>query len=112
MSLRGSALLRAVYAELHLSLGELYSPKALLIAAQKLIAVSEEEYTSKLYQDEVRFSGYYTREVDLMIKNKPWSLLEYEPSSLELEDERIHEQSYSGIHLKRYHNPDRYFHRG
>lgn len=110
--LRGSALLRAVYAELYLSLGELYSPKDLLIAAQKLIQISGEEYSDRTFQDEVHFSGYYTRDVDFMIKHRPWSIVEYEVGAVEFEEEERFSRFHSENRLKYYHNPDRYYHRG
>lgn len=110
--LGGNSLLRAVYAELQLSLGELFSPKDLLLAAQKLIDISKSEYADGSFQDEIPHNGYYTRDVDHMIKHHPWVVAEHEDNSTEFyEDENYRYRQFES-RVRHYHNPDRYYHRG
>ena len=110
--LGGNSLLRAVYAELHLSLGELFSPKDLLVAAQKLIDISTSEYSDSSFQDEIRHNGYYTRDVDHMIMNQPWVVAGHEDNCTEFYEDENDRHRQSESRVKRYHNPDRYFYRG
>lgn len=109
---RGLALLRQVYAELFAQLGDIYSPAELLVAAQTLIDVSSDEYTSKTYQDTLAYPGYYSYSVDMMISERPWFLLANEMRCDNLGDDRFAADENLKNRLRRFHNPDRYFHRG
>jgi hypothetical protein len=109
---RGLELLRQVYAELHRCLGDDYSPAEILRAAQAVIDVSSEEYSSKKYEDGVRHRGYYSHEVDTMIRESPWWLLMHESRCDNLGDERFSYNPNVVQRLKWYYNPDPYDHRG
>lgn len=108
----GLELLRQVYDELYNQLGEDFSPAELLRAAQTLIDVTKDEYGTKSYQDGQLHPGYYSTDVDQMITNQQWLILNVEDGPLDaLEDSvtSLRERSQS---LKRLYNPDAYYHRG
>lgn len=109
---RGLDLLRQVYAELLVNLRDEYSPAELLRAAQALIDVTQDEYTTKLYQDGLHHSGYYSHAVDTMIGYRSWCLLENELRCDNLGDERLDDDPNIKERLRSLHNPDRYYHRG
>lgn len=105
--LRGNSLLRAVYAELHLSLGQIFSQKDLLIAAQKFIDISKSEYAEGSFQDEIQYNGYYSRDVDYMITNQPWVVTEHEDNCTDFDEDGVWTRRSQDSRVKRYHNPDR-----
>ena len=72
---KGMALLREVYAELYEVLGQLYSPREILIAAQKLIDIYSAEYSDQIYEGSPHYATEYSRPVDNMIEIHPWSVL-------------------------------------
>lgn len=109
---RALDVLRRVYAELYLHLSEEYSPAELLLAAQTLIDVTDEEYGLKTYQDGVSHPGYFSYDVDSMIRNRPWVLLENESRCDNLDDERLALNSHAKHKLRSLYNPDKYYHRG
>ena len=108
----GPGLLREVFAELQFALGGAYSPKELLIAAQKLIEISSAEYSDSTFQDGIRNPGYYSRDVDFMINHQPWCLVENECSCLDFDDDKYLDRYRAQQKLRHYHYPDTYFHRG
>ena len=108
----GPGLLREVYAELQFALGSSFSPKELLIAAQKLIEISSAEYSDSTFQDGISYPGYYSRDVDFMINHQPWCLVEYECNCLDFDEERYRDGYRAQQKLRQYYYPDTYFHRG
>jgi hypothetical protein len=105
---RGLELLKQVYAELHWSLGDVYSPAELLRAAQSLIDVSNSEYSSKTYQDGVHYPGYYSYAVDTMIEQNPWAVFANEGRADNLDDDRFAANWNAVQRLLRLYNPDAY----
>lgn len=109
---RGATLLRDVYAELYASLGQIYSPREILIAAQRIIDIHSLEYSDELYQEGSHSDTEYSKPVDLMILNRPWSVLRLEQRCDNLEDQRFESNNHGRYKLKRFYNPDVYLHRG
>lgn len=109
---KGMALLREVYAELYEVLGQLYSPREILIAAQKIIDIHSSEYSDQIYEESPHYATEYSRSVDSMIAIHPWSVLQLEFRCDNLGDERLSYDDSSLLRLKRYYNPDTYLHRG
>ena len=109
---RGFDRLRRVYEELSAFLGDAYSPAELLKAAQALIDVNDSEYSAKRYQDAALHPGYYSYAVDSMIIGQAWWLLENELGSDNLSDERLAGDWNAQQRLKKFYNPDSYYHRG
>jgi len=108
---RGLDLLRQVYAELYVHLGDRFSPADLLQAAQTLIDVSRDEYGNSLFQADHLYSGYYSLAVDVMIQKRPWWPLENECCSDQYDDE-IGEYDYRTEQaLKRFFGPTSNFKR-
>jgi len=108
----GLELLRQVYEELYNHLREEFSPAEILRAAQTLIDVTDQEYSDKRYQDGSLHPGYYSFAVDRMILHREWWVLLTELSSDNLTDERLSENHNAKMKLKRFYNPDPYYHRG
>lgn len=108
----GLALLRQVYEELYSQLGDDFSPAELLKAAQTLIDITNEEYSVELFQDGQLHPGYYSYEVDRMIKNRYWWPLSVEDNALDEQDDMQDYRLERAQWLKQIYNPDPYFHRG
>jgi hypothetical protein len=109
---RGLDLLRSVYAELYAELGDTFSPGELLKAAQALIEVTRDEYSAKKYQDGVHHRGYYSHEVDTMVRENAWHLMWHERRCDNLGDERLESDQNSMRRLRELYYPDPYYHRG
>lgn len=108
----GASLLREVYAELYASLGQIYSPREILIAAQKIIDIHALEYSSQQYDESLHHATEYSSAVDLMIRHHPWKVSGLERRCDNLADERFNADEIATRQLKRYYNPDKYLHRG
>ena len=73
----GLNLLQQIYAELYHELGEDYSPKELLSAAQHFIdAIQQEREVNEIGSR--HFAGYFSYDTDIIITNRPWLVYEYE----------------------------------
>lgn len=108
----GPSLLREVYAELYAVLGQIYSPREILIAAQKIIDINALEYFDQQYQESPHYSTDYSKAVDLMIRYHPWKVFRIEQRCDDLADERFSADEFARMDLKKYYNPDKYLHRG
>ncbi len=108
----GLELLRKVYDELYVQLGDEFSPAELLRAAQTLIDVTKEEYGLESYQDGQIHPGYYSFEVDHMIARRQWWLLGIEAMAIDAQEESFTTAREDTHNLKRFYNPDPYYPRG
>ena len=100
---RGLELLRRVYDELYLNLGEDYSAVELLKAAQTLIDVTEEEYGLDTYQDANDHPGYYSFAVDNMIVSRSWWILQNERSRDDFSDDGLARDDSAMRRLRSYY---------
>lgn len=108
---RGLDLLRQVYAELYLQLGDRFSPAELLQAAQTLIDVSRDEYGNTLFKEGRLSPGYYSYAVDEMLGKRPWWPLENERLA-QSGEERLAQDERAQQRLKHFFGPNTYFKRG
>lgn len=68
------ALFRLVYAELEANAPDDVSPRELLMAAQTLIEITDEEYGLERYKERGWVANYFSRAVDKFISSAGWSL--------------------------------------
>ena len=97
----GPEMLRQVYAELYRHLCDLYTPGEILLAAQKLIDVSNDEYSDPSYRSAAYHPNYYSYDVFSAISYQPWCLLEMESRCDNLGDERLADDHASLARLQR-----------
>lgn len=107
---RGLGLLRQVYAELYLQLGDRFSPSELLQAAQTLIDVSRDEYGDTLFKEGRLSSGYYSLAVDEMLEKRPWWPLNNERTGQSVDD-RLADDERAQRRLKSFFGPNTHFKR-
>jgi hypothetical protein len=107
---RGLDLLRQVYGELYIQLGDRFSAAELLQAAQTLIDVSHDEYGDTLFKEGRLAPGYYSYAVDEMLGKRPWWPLENERLGESSED-RLAQDERAQQTLKHFFGPNSYYKR-
>jgi hypothetical protein len=108
----GLRLLLQVYSELEAGLGEDFSVDELLLAAQTLIEVTDEEYALGIVDDGVERPNYYTHDVDWWTGDRAWRLVYGERKSGNDYDDQSEGHREAMTRLRALYNPCKYLHRG